>query len=119
MPVYVDELMEWGPTPNWPFKYACHMVADTLEELHEMAAKIGLKRSWYQRSPPHSTPHYDLTEAKRKQAIKAGAIPVEKDPDGANDCFRWWMRISRVRTMRWHRERQNGSTMEPARKGKA
>ncbi|HUW14397.1 MAG TPA: DUF4031 domain-containing protein [Anaerolineae bacterium] len=35
----------------------CHLVADTIEELHEAAAQIGLARNWYQ---PTSYPHYDV-----------------------------------------------------------
>ena len=49
------------------FKY---MVADTESELHAFARKIGLKRSWFQ---PQSSPHYDLTPAKRQEAVAMGA----------------------------------------------
>ena len=38
MSVYVDTTMDYGPKGNW-----CHMIADSLEELHEMADAIGLK----------------------------------------------------------------------------
>jgi len=48
----------------------CHMLADTVDELHAMADKIGLKREWYQ---PKSIPHYDVCQAKRRLAIKNGA----------------------------------------------
>lgn len=42
-----------------------------LTELHEMANKIGLRPVCFQN---HATvPHYDLTEGKRWQAIRAGA----------------------------------------------
>lgn len=51
----------------------CHMLADTEEELHAMAEKIGLKRSWFQ---AESTPHYDVSLAKRKLAIQNGAIVI-------------------------------------------
>jgi hypothetical protein len=47
------------------------MTADTLEELHEMAEKLGLRR-WFQNT---GTPHYDLCKSKRLKAIKLGAIP--------------------------------------------
>lgn len=53
----------------------CHMIADTLEELHAMASGIGLKREWFQ---PGSTPHYDVCLGRRALAVKAGAIEVSR-----------------------------------------
>jgi hypothetical protein len=52
-----------------------HMVADSLDELHEMAEKIGVQRKWFQSG---STPHYDVCQTKRKLAILCGAISVDK-----------------------------------------
>lgn len=52
----------------------CHMFADTVDELHATAAKIGLRRDWFQSNS--RTPHYDLTPSKRKLALAAGARPV-------------------------------------------
>lgn len=48
---------------------------DDPAELHQLAAAIGLRRSWYQ---DHAWPrgHYDLVEARRQAAIAAGAVPV-------------------------------------------
>lgn len=51
----------------------CHMVADSLIELHEMAKKIGMKSEWFQ---PISFPHYDVCKEKRAKAISYGAIEV-------------------------------------------
>lgn len=53
------------------------MWADTEEELHEMADKIGLKREWFQPYPEHSIPHYDLVPSRRLRAIKLGAVARE------------------------------------------
>jgi hypothetical protein len=49
----------------------CHMWADSVSELHEMAIKLGLKKSWFQ--DKRILPHYDLTPNKRTKAIKLGA----------------------------------------------
>lgn len=53
----------------------CHLLADSLEELHAMADRLGLKRAWFQ---PGSTPHYDLCLSKRELAIQYGAIPIDR-----------------------------------------
>lgn len=47
------------------------MWADTEEELHEIADKIGLKRQWFQTGTIIN--HYDLVRSKRKMAIQLGA----------------------------------------------
>ena len=52
------------------------MIADTPEELHEMAIAIGHRIAWFQASPPASTPHYDLTGPKRIKAVRLGAIEL-------------------------------------------
>lgn len=72
MTVYVDEFKHYGPTKIRCFRNgSSHMMADTVEELHAMADRIGLKREWFQ---PLSSPHYDLTESKREKALAAGAV---------------------------------------------
>ena len=76
MTVYVDKLVPCRPTANWPFSFSCHMIADNTIELHAMARKIGLKRSWYQCGS--ILPHYDLTATKRRQAILMGAVSIDK-----------------------------------------
>lgn len=51
------------------------MYADTDDELHEMALKIGMKRPWFQGPPEHSNlPHYDLVSSRRAAAVALGAI---------------------------------------------
>jgi len=58
-----------------------HLFADIQEELHEFAAKLGLRRSYFQPGRPRSdgspSPHwhFDLTVGKRQQAIRLGASP--------------------------------------------
>ena len=53
---------------------SCHMAADTLDELHEMARKIGMKREWFQDNGRH--PHYDLVKRRRDKAVALGAKEV-------------------------------------------
>lgn len=55
-----------------------HMVADTLEELHAMADRIGLRRSWFQHDA--SVPHYDVSLSRRVKAIELGAIECDRRP---------------------------------------
>jgi hypothetical protein len=58
------------------------LTADTEEELHDFARRIGLRREWFQsavnRRGWYRRPHYDLTGHKRFEAVAAGAI--ERDP---------------------------------------
>ena len=72
--IYVDAIQHY-PQCRLPYKDWCHMATDgDLSELHTMAARLGLRRAWFQDKPGH--PHYDLTPAKRAQAIKFGAQAV-------------------------------------------
>lgn len=57
----------------------CHMIADTEEELHAMAERIGLARCWFQKSPPASTAHYDIALSKRALAVEAGAVDCDRN----------------------------------------
>ncbi len=79
MSVYVDGLVVFGGdgAPScFRHKPSCHMYADSLEELHAMADKIGLKRAWFQNS--WSLQHYDLTPSKRLLAVRSGAIEQDR-----------------------------------------
>jgi hypothetical protein len=72
MTVYVDkprEVFYRYPGAKW-----CHMMATDIDELHDMAIRIGLRRSYFQDNP--FNPHYDLTLKYRTKAVKAGAIEV-------------------------------------------
>lgn len=75
MSVYVDELVDHGlgAVPEVPrARYWCHLFADTEAELHAFAARIGMRRSWFQ--DHGSVKHYDLTQSRRRLAVAAGAI---------------------------------------------
>lgn len=66
MSVYVDDY-----NTSYGRMIMSHMTADTLEELHTMAERLGV-RQWFQ---DKRIPHYDLCKSKRLEAIKLGVIP--------------------------------------------
>ena len=53
----------------------CHMIADTLDELHEMAAAIGMRREWFQ---PLSFPHYYVSLSRRRIDVTLGAVELDR-----------------------------------------
>ena len=65
MTVYVDTMKA-----KYRGMIMCHMIADTWEELHDMADKIGVQRKWFQKD------HYDICQTKKALAIKYGAVEV-------------------------------------------
>lgn len=75
--VYVDQLRDFGWKLRGQWITSCHLFTDpgNEDELHELAARIGMKREWLQHSRM-GIPHYDLTLNKREQALKAGAQAV-------------------------------------------
>lgn len=77
MAVYVDDMRA-----RFGKMVMCHMLADTDEELHAMADKIGVRRIWHQKPPKHDS-HYDIAQSKRALAIEAGAIPITWRQAGA------------------------------------
>jgi hypothetical protein len=80
--VYVDLLMPCMPNARWRYLWSCHMFVrpgpGALGKLHAFAARLGLKRAWFQPSPGN-LPHYDLTPAKRRGAVAAGAVEVGRE----------------------------------------
>lgn len=93
MAVYVGPLFTCIPNKKWQYRQVCHLFVDVntdFEELHAIAHKLGLKRSWFQcvvyldDSKISSffytlkIPHYDLTASKREKAIYLErVIPVD------------------------------------------
>lgn len=67
MTVYVDDMRA-------PFgrMIMCHMVADSDDELHAMAARIGIARKW------HQGDHYDISLGKRALAVGFGAVEITR-----------------------------------------
>jgi Protein of unknown function (DUF4031) len=68
--ILVDELREY-PDVRLPFTAWCHMASDRdFAELHAFAARLGLRRAWFQRD------HYDLPAHGRAAAVALGAVEV-------------------------------------------
>ena len=72
MAVYIDKMRPVRVVVGHrTYRTACHMMADTPEELAEIAATIGMKPEGQHND------HFDLlSQRKRQLALDAGAIPV-------------------------------------------
>ena len=70
MSVYVDDCV-------YPYgrMMMCHMLADSLDELHAMADKIGVNRKWFQNT---RNPHYDICKSKWALAVGHGAVEINR-----------------------------------------
>jgi hypothetical protein len=82
------------------------MWADSVEELHQFAMEIGMKRAWFQ-EPKGSVklPHYDLNASRRRKAVAYGAIELDR-----RDSVRSWVRLGYMRKPEWMiEEEQNGT----------
>ena len=71
MAVYVDFMQIKFKGYKW-----CHMLADSLQELHDFAAFIDVDARLFHRNA--SYPHYDITVQMREIAIAQGAIPADR-----------------------------------------
>lgn len=69
--VYVDNSRQERFGREWS-----HLVADSLDELHQFAAKQRFPRKWFHATAKY--PHYDVTRWGRNRALSGGAIPVPK-----------------------------------------
>lgn len=71
MTVYLD-----GSRNRFRRMIMCHMIADTLDELHDMAQLIGMQREWFQDGG--RVPHYDVSLERRALAIACGAVVLSR-----------------------------------------
>ena len=88
--VYVDDWRQRatvrGRTDRWS-----HLLADDPDELHAMAAALGIPARGFQQHRRSATlNHYDVPESLRRQAIALGAVPVS------------WREMARL-TREWRR----------------
>ena len=74
MTVYVDDFSCPARVGRLSARWS-HLTADTPAELHTFAARLGLRRDWYQ-DRGDGRWHYDVTDSKRELAIRLGAVPV-------------------------------------------
>jgi hypothetical protein len=73
MTVYVDDVRH-------PFgrMVMCHLWADSLDELLEMADRIGVARKWLQQPPKASWVHFDISLSRKVFALREGAVLTDK-----------------------------------------
>lgn len=76
MTVYVDDAVTLWRGRRW-----AHLMADTLDELHAFATRLGLPRRAFQDKT--SGAHYDVTAELREQAIALGAMAISRHRDRA------------------------------------
>jgi hypothetical protein len=85
--VYVDDAFIPATVGRTTARW-CHLLSDSEDrtELHTLAARIGLDRSWYQApgvqvrgsADAWWRGHYDVTPAMRARAITFGAVPINR-----------------------------------------
>ena len=71
MTVYVD-----NSRLSWRGRSWCHLVADSVPELHAFAAQLGLRQEWFQYRTMY--PHYDVTVSVQRKALALGALVGDK-----------------------------------------
>lgn len=69
MAVYIDN----GLARNRNYS---HLFADSVDELHAFATKVGIHRCWYSNKRGKRQPHYDVSDRYRERCLAMGAIPV-------------------------------------------
>jgi hypothetical protein len=74
MSVYVDDAVVLWRGQRW-----AHLMADTLEELHDFAARLGIPARAFQNKT--SGAHYDVPASLRETAIALGAVAISRHVD--------------------------------------
>lgn len=104
MTVYVDDMYKFAIGKYGRMRMS-HMIADTEEELHQMAKTIGLDLNHFQGD------HYDVCMAYRDKALKAGASSITMRQCAAmNRLKRWGLEMGDPKTAEKRiRERWNAT----------
>ncbi len=75
--VYVDSAFAVGDWGRW--SGGGHLQADTVEELHAFAERLGLRQEWFQYKPGRpENDHYDVGRRGRERALELGAIDEDR-----------------------------------------
>lgn len=74
MTVYVDDMRRQARVGRLDARWS-HLLADTTDELRAFATRLGLDPSWIQYAGD-PLEHYDLTDGKRVEAIRLGAVTI-------------------------------------------
>jgi hypothetical protein len=74
--VYVDPEIACLPNGRYRWNTVSHLFADTEDELHAFARKLGLRGAWFQDSP--KLKHYDLNHATRLRAEALGVVQLSR-----------------------------------------
>lgn len=88
MTVYVDGAMIKASVPHQGRQVTskwCHLTADTETELLAFTSSIGMKAEWWQTCKracgPEGKPcihwHFDVTQKRRADAVRAGAVEID------------------------------------------
>jgi hypothetical protein len=65
--IVIDRPVWWWRGRRW-----AHLASDTaFDELHDFAARLGLRRVWFQGD------HYDLPVHRWDEAVASGATPID------------------------------------------
>jgi hypothetical protein len=79
MTIFVDNMRMRAKVGRIDARWS-HLFTDQVDktELHEFAARIGLKRAWFQHKDGAGwQDHYDVTDSVRARAVVAGAVEVD------------------------------------------
>jgi len=91
MAIYVDD-MHLTPLGRFGRMQMCHMIADTDDELHAMAVRIGIAHRHFQ-SRGTARRHYDVCASMRKLAVANGAVEVTLKQAAAMTARRKWLGV--------------------------
>ena len=80
MACYVDTVRSY-PNAGLRFTEFCHLLADTRDELHDIADALGIPRRFFQEHPWRW--HHDLPGHLRPLAIELGAAEMDIHEVGA------------------------------------